>query len=89
MFPLQAAACEGRQETVKLLLDRGAVVSHSVARKYNTPLLHGPFAPGNQALVQLLLIPAAVVLVNAPDCLARIPIHLAATNGNVNMLQIL
>ncbi|KAL3428548.1 hypothetical protein BDV09DRAFT_181923 [Aspergillus tetrazonus] len=86
---LQAAVIGESQQIVKLLLDRGADVQHSVAGKYDIPLLHAPVASRNRTLLELLLIPTAAVLVNAPDFLGRTPVHLAATNGDVDMLEIL
>lgn len=56
---------------------------------YDIPLLHAPVEYRNQTLLELLLVSAAAGLVNAPDFLGRTPVHLAATNGDIGMLQTL
>jgi ankyrin repeat protein len=80
---LQAAAYHGSPEIVKLLLDNGAKAQP------NAPLLHAPVESGNHALLQSLLIPATEAHVDVPDILGRTPVHLAATNGDVSMLETL
>ncbi len=86
MSPLYMAAEEKRLEVVKFLLEKGADVNFQSS--FNKSVLYIAVAQGHTAIVKELLRHKTLVL-DAPNFNGTTPLHLAAINGYLDIVQAL
>ena len=78
--PLMCAVWKGKKDTVKYLLDQGA--QWSVLDINNKTVLHVAVEENNIETLKLLIQRGAGSLLNNHDKEQKTPLHLAALNGN-------
>jgi ankyrin repeat protein len=80
---LQAAASEGRQETVKLLLDYGADVTIQPRNTNRSSVLHVCVASGSTATLNILLHAGATIHLDTQDESGQTPLHVAVEKRGI------
>lgn len=91
--PLHVAAQAGHTDCIRVLLQYGAQAETVYAEyaEQSVPLasaLHSAAASGNADALKMILAASGSSMVNAVDSFERTPLHLAASNGHVDCVEV-